>query len=72
MGNIRDHEQISLDETVNSCAKRSTHPGILNNLTFGFVRPYMILDGKNMIFTSGFVTKPDKPLEARKISPINL
>lgn len=26
----------------------------------------MILYGKNMIFTSGFVTKPDKPLEARK------
>ena len=22
-----------------------------------------------MIFTSGFVTKPDKPLEARKVSP---
>ena len=46
MGNVRDHGQIRLDETVNSCAKRSMHPGILNNLTFRFVRPYMILYGK--------------------------
>lgn len=45
MGNIRDHEQISLDETKSMFKEEHTSRD-LNNLTFRFVRPYMILYGK--------------------------